>query len=218
MTRSYVFSDEAGCFTFSRGNNISRYFVVCTIALDSCDIGAGLLNLRRELVWEKMPVGNVFHATTDKQVIRDRVFAFIQEHDFRIDATILEKSKAEPQTRSTNERFYQYAWYYHLKHVAPHLLRGKSEVLITAAAIGTKKGQAVFTSAVNDVVQQTMQRQQWATTFPPSAADPCLQITDYCTWAIQRKWEMGDEQSHAIIASKIQTEYDLWRTGTKHYY
>lgn len=218
MTRSYVFSDEAGCFNFSRGPNISRYFVVCTIALDSCDIGADLLDLRRQMVWEGMPVGNMFHATNDKQVIRDRVFSFINDYDFRIDATLLEKSKAAPQTRSTNERFYQYAWYYHFKHIAPHILRGKREILITAASIGTNKGQAVFTSAVNNVVQQNLRREQWATTFPPSATDPCLQIADYCTWAIQRKWEMNDHRSHDIIADKIHTEFDLWRTGTRHYY
>jgi hypothetical protein len=30
----------------------------------------------------------------------------------------------------------------------------------------------------------------------PHMSDPCLQVADYCTWAIQRKWERGDERSH----------------------
>jgi hypothetical protein len=91
-------------------------------------------------------------------------------------------------------------------------------VLITAASIGTKKGQGVFTDAVNDVVQQHLRRDQWAAHFCSSASDPCLQVADYCTWAIQRKWERDDERSYELIKDRISYEYDLWSHGTKHYY
>ena len=218
MTRAFVFADEAGDFAFKRGDNASRYFIVCTVRLDDCNIGADLLSLRRDMVWRGDPVGPHFHATTDKQVIRDQVYDLLAKEDFRVDATILEKAKAQPQTRVHKGTFYQYAWFYHLKGVGPTLLRDKTELLVSAAAIGTKKGQAIFTNAVNKVVQQTIQRQQWRTCFPPAAADPCLQIADYCAWALQRKWERGDERSYDLIKKKIATEYDLWRRGTVHYY
>jgi len=45
-----------------------------------------------------------------------------------------------------------------------------------------------------------------------------LQIADYCTWAIQRKWERTDAKSYNIIKDRITYEYDLWGHGTKHYY
>jgi len=45
----------------------------------------------------------------DEQQIRDRVFDVLKPHGFRIDATILEKRRAQPQIRTTDERFYQYA-------------------------------------------------------------------------------------------------------------
>lgn len=64
-----------------------------------------------------------FHATTDAQAVRDRVFGVLQAHDFRIDATVLEKAKANPHTRSTEERFYKLAWWLHMKHVAPRVVR-----------------------------------------------------------------------------------------------
>jgi hypothetical protein len=54
------------------------------------------------------------------------------------------------------------------------------------------------------------------TTFCPAAADPCVQIADYCAWAIQRKWERADERSYRLIAGKIDHEYDLWARGTVH--
>jgi len=48
MPRRYIFADEAGDFAFSKGQNISQYFIVCTIAMDGCDVGVDLLRLRRE--------------------------------------------------------------------------------------------------------------------------------------------------------------------------
>jgi len=219
MTRAYIFSDEAGCFVFKRNNRASRYFIVCTVALSDCKLGTALQELRRDMIWRKMPVKNdMFHCTEDKQIIRDEVFALLSSHDFRIDATILEKSKAQPQTRGANDRFYQYAWYSHLKTIGPAILRDHDEAMISAAAIGTKKGQAVYTSAVNDVMQQTIRGKKWVTTFPPSKAEPCLQIADYCAWAIQRKWERGDTRSYDLIEDKVRREYDLFERGSHHYY
>jgi hypothetical protein len=153
MARNFIFSDEAGDFTFAKGNNISRYFIVCTVTMASCEVGSDILALRRELVWKKQPVRDFFHAAEDKQSIRDAVFEAIKTHKFKVQATVMEK-KAMPRVRTTKHRFYQYGWLYHFKHsLSPHL-KDDEEYLITAASVGTRKGQAVFTNAVNDVVQQ----------------------------------------------------------------
>lgn len=218
MSRALIFSDEAGCFVFKRNDRASRYFLVCTICLDDCSIGDELIALRRDMQWRGLPVGEEFHATEDKNAIREEVYSLIERHDFRIDVTLLEKSKAQPQTTVSQQTFYKYAWYYYFKHVGPNLLRGKTEAHITAAALGTRRGQAVYTAAVNEVLQQAIQKQQWVTSFPRTVAEPCLQIADYCAWAVQRKWERGDTRWYDRIAGKLKTEYDLWRSGSTHYY
>ncbi len=218
MARGYIFSDEAGCFAFKRGPNISRYFIVCTVTMRSCEVGHALLDLRRSLIWQRAPLGDYFHATNDKQEVRDCVFEEIRKHKFRIQATIMEKSKAQPQTRISTERFYQYGWLYHFRHGLAKQLNVDDELQITAASIGTKKTQAVFTSAVNDVVQQHWPRDRWETFFCTAASDPCVQLADYCTWAIQRKWERGDTRSYDLIKDRISYEFDLWSKGAIHYY
>ena len=218
MSRLYLFADEAGDFSFRRGHNISRFFVVCTVSMHSCQVGDDLLQLRRKLAWEGAPLGDYFHATVEAQEVRDIVFEHITSYDFSIQATVMEKSKAQRQVRSSQARFYQYGWFYHFCHGMPGVLRSGSEILITAASIGTKKKQGAFRNAVNDVVQQTVRRTPWATTFCPCAADPCLQVADYCTWAIQRKWERDDDRSYALIADRITYEFDLWEHGTQHFY
>jgi hypothetical protein len=96
----YVFADEAGNFDFSRNSGASRYFVLTTIALSDCDVGNRLLDLRRTIGWKGMHLGAVFHASEDPQAVRDEVFDLLVAADFRIDATILEKSKAQPHIRT----------------------------------------------------------------------------------------------------------------------
>ena len=219
MPDKYIFADESGDFTFTKGANISRYFIVCTIIMKDCTIGNDLMALRRRLAWEKTSaLGNYFHATADQQSIRDEVYDLIRDEDFTVQATIMEKSKAQPQVRESNERFYKYGWLYHFRHGIMSNAQKTDELLITTASVATRKAQGAFTDAVNDVVQQHISRSQWRTSFCPCACDPCLQIADYCTWAIQRKWERGDERSYKLIKNMITYEYELWERGTKHYY
>ena len=220
MARLFIFADEVGCFNFSRNQGASKYYIVCTISCRSCaDLGSTLLDLRRQLVWENAPIGEYFHASEDKQVVRDRVFKALQKHDFSIQATIMEKSKALPRIRPTHHRFYQYGWFYHFKHAAPKIIRSVTELHITTASVGTHKGQARFSEAVNDVVQQVLGGgRAHRTNFCRSIADPCLQATDYCTWAIQKKWEANNVRSYDLIKDRIVHEVDMWAHGNTNHY
>ena len=177
-----------------------------------------LLALRRQLSWEKAKLGEYFHASEDSQPVRDRVFELIGKQSFTIQATIMEKSKALPKIRSSSDVFYKYGWFYHFSYGLKSFIESTTELHITAASVGTKKTQISFTDGVNDVVRQTIKRRQWATAFWPCGTDPCLQIADYCTWAIQRKWERQDTRSYDLIKNRIVYEYDLWSHGTVHHY
>jgi hypothetical protein len=219
--RRFIFADEAGDFEFSRKPNVSKYFIVCAMKTESCDLGHDLLRLRRDLLWDGVPIPDYFHATADKQYVRDRVFEVLNAHEFEIYAQVLEKSKAQSQIRETRHRFYKHAWYYLFKHTMPRIVRSvDDQLMVTTASIGVKKGQADFSSAVLEVLKQTQQIDSgsWRTTFCSSASDPCLQAADYCTWAIQRRWERGDPRSYDLIKHKIKYEFELWRHSGKHYY
>lgn len=218
MARIYVFADEAGDFAFRRGPNISKYFIVCSITLTSCDVGEELLRLRREMAWKRLKQDDYFHATTDNQATRDLVFEIISNNKIRIDATVLQKSKTQPHTRLSDSMFYQHAWYYHFKHLTNFIIKSGDELQVTIASIGTKKTRGAFLNAINNVLGQTANRCNSVTGFWPAQADPCLQIADYCTWAIQRKWERNDTRSHDIIKSQISSEFDLYQTGSTEYY
>jgi Protein of unknown function (DUF3800) len=216
----YLFVDEAGCFTFERKPNVSRYFILCTVTMTDLSVSDSLRELRHDLVWEKnSDLGDYFHACTDTQEIRDKVFSTILPHEFHIQATIVEKSKAQPQTRANKARFYKYPWFYHFKHgISPHV-KVKTPLLVTAASIGNRKEKTTFLGAITNVLSQTVSGSSSAgVDFRPCVADPCLQVADYCAWAIQRKYERNDERSYIGIKDRITYEYDLWSKGSKHYY
>jgi hypothetical protein len=45
-----------------------------------------------------------------------------------------------------------------------------------------------------------------------------LQIADYLTWAVYRKWDRNDSRSYDLIRKFVQSEFDIFRTGTTYYY
>jgi hypothetical protein len=210
MGRIYVFADEAGNFNFDRSPGASRYFILITVTLADCSVGHDLLELRRQLAWEGVELTDHFHATEETQAVRDRVFAILARHDFRVDSTIFDKPKVRPHLRADDTTFYKY--------VAAQIAEQDDELLVIAASLGTKRRQIAFRGAVRDVVLQVAQATHIQTAFWPAAIDPCLQVADYCCWAIQRKWERGDNRSHVLIAEKIASELDIFRFGSVTHY
>jgi hypothetical protein len=86
-----LLADEAGDFTFASGTNINRYFIVCTIMMHNCKIGDDLLALCRELAWNRAPLRDYFHVSSDAQVIRDSVCDLIKNYSFTIQANVMQK-------------------------------------------------------------------------------------------------------------------------------
>lgn len=139
---------------------------------------------------------------------------------FRTDVTILDKSKAERHLTASEERYYQYAWFYPFK---PLIWRGVIQhgdaLVVVVASLGTRKRRQLFRDAVDDVINQC---------YPSGIArrvvalndesDYGLQAADYAVWAVMRKWEQGDPRSYNMINGSVASEYDLFRTGKKHYY
>lgn len=98
MTRAHIFSDEAGCFKFRDHQRFSRYFMVCTVAMEDCDITHSLLDLRRDVVWRGLPVSKEFRATADKNDVRGEVCSLLSDCDFRTDVVFIENRKISPKT------------------------------------------------------------------------------------------------------------------------
>jgi len=219
MSRIHLYGDESGNFDWQHPPKASKYFILTTVVVDgSHQIAHDLLSLRRELAWKGVDIDREFHATEDAQAIRDEVFKIIGGHSLRVDATILEKAKAQPHLRVTPERFYQYAWFYHMRHVRPLVAGAGDELFVVAASVGTKKKRKAFQGGVDDVLTQVAGKCIYETACWPAAIDPCLQVADYCCWAIFRRFESNDNRSYDLIKHHVKTMFDLFKNGVKYYY
>lgn len=211
MRRIYVFGDEAGDLTFKApGDGISRYFMIGTVTTTDCAVGEHLLALRRDLAFDTGVQLTEFHATSDKQHVRDQVFEVLAEADFRIDVTILAKAKAYSYIKADPIRFYKTAWWLHFKFVAPKIAQTDDELLVVASSLSIERKRKLVGKAVGDVVTQVAPTVKCHTLFAPAATDPCLQMADYSTWAIQRRHERGDLRSYDLIKDKIKSEFKPW--------
>lgn len=217
MARVYVFADESGNFDFSKKRGASRYFILTTVTIPECAVGDELQKLRREMAWRGVGLASEFHASVDSQDVRNEVFGLLQAHHFRVDVTVLDKTKAQPQTRISDERFYQTAWFLHFKYVAPRIASLYDELLVVSSSLGTNKGRAAFHAAVSSVARQVSGSQCRVACWV-CHSEPCLQVADYCCWAVQRKWESNDVRSYALIHDKIATEFEPFRFGKTVYY
>jgi len=222
MSRVHVFGDEAGDLAFRPpSEGISRYFIIGTVALDDCAIGSELLDLRRELAWNGLHL-DCLHATSDKQRVRELVYDIIARRNLRFDATILDKRKARPYTYGDPLYFYKLAWYLHFKYVAEEIADARDELLVVASSLQIKRKikttKAAIHKAVTEVVNQVSPTVVCHCAFTPAKTDPCLQIADYMTWAIQRKYEVDDLRSYERIEHQIKSEFEPFAVGPETFY
>ncbi len=218
MARISIFADETGNFHFSRKPGASRFFILTTVTVRDYSVGDAIMELRRSMLWDRLGTACELHAVDNDWLTRNRVFDTLDQHDFRVDSTILEKAKAEPQVRTSEARFYKIAWYYHMKHLVPRVATSSDELLVVAASLGTKQKRQTMHATVRDVVEQVSPTIDYRTASWSAHSEPCLVAADYCAWAVGRKWERGATDAYDRIRLKVRSEYDLWRPGTTLHY
>jgi hypothetical protein len=184
--------------------------------MDDCSSGDALAHLRRELTWQGIDVSQPFHACDDTPAVRSAVFQLLKTLPIRVDATALEKRKAEPHLHD-ELALYKMGWYLHFKHVAPLIATPQDRLLVVAASLGTKKTRKLFNDSVEDVVRQVSPA-RYRVGFWEADSDPCIQVADYCCWAVQRSWELGDRSYLDLLGSKVMSNKDIFALGDKYYY
>ena len=173
--------------------------------------------MRREFAWDGLHLDQ-FHATSDKQRVRDRVFALIAESDVRFDATILDKRKALDRLRDDPLYFYKLAWYLHFKYVAPGIADARDELLVVASSLQIKRKQKTSKAAIHKAVQEVVNQVSPTVTchcaFSPASTDPCLtgrRLPDL--GSSKRKHEGSDTRSYELIEHLVSSEFEPFKIG-----
>jgi hypothetical protein len=215
----YIFLDESGNLDFS--SNGTRYFQFAGVIQERPFESYKLLSeLRYDLTEAGRDIQG-FHATEDRQEVRNRVFAIIQQFlpSMRIDALIVEKRKTRPELQAES-RFYPEMLGYFLRHVLGGTdLSPYKEVLVLTAKVKSGRNTKEFERTVKTTLSRMLPKEvHWRVLHHPSHCNFDLQIADYCSWAIFRKWNNADFRSYHLIKAAVRKEFDIFARGTTYYY
>ena len=222
MPNLYAFIDESGDGGFTPKG--SRYFSVTSMLLTDPSIGRdALFRLRHQIIEEGQDL-EYFHATTDRQVDRDRVFAILgalEPGDCRADTVLMEKAKANPALR-VPQRYYSGAvervLRYQLAAYGRDIRQFDSLVVFLDRPSQRGKEFSAMLKALKSNLPRFLHGVPYSLHFHASMSHHGLQMVDYLSWAVSVHRERGEDRPLAAVQHLVQTQLDMFRNGTKVYY
>ena len=220
MNNLYVFIDISGDYTFS---NKGSMCLVCTSLMCS-DIVLGISQLclcKHRQIDNGLDITH-FHAAEDKQATRNEVFDIIEQlKHLRVDGIILEKRKTSPKLQELKylypfliEKLLQYPFDYRGINVEQY---DKVFIFLDREACSHQEKNYIV-QAVKGYLRKRLQNIPFRLCMHPSSTHNHLQLVDYCSWAIFRKWEKGDFRSYNRICPLIKGEFPIFQHGTIMWY
>ena len=215
----YIFLDEAGNLDFSPTG--TRFFLFGAVTKERpFHAYKELTDLKYDLAERGIDL-DYFHASENAQPVRSRVFEIIRRNleGVRVDALIVEKRKTGPALQ-VEEQFYPRMLGYLLKYIlGQHDLSLYKEVIVFTDRIPIHKKRDAIEKAIKVTLAKLLPTTMtYRVLHHESKSNLDLQIADYCTWAIYRKWNAADPRSYQHIQSAVKSEFEIFCTGTTHYY
>lgn len=225
----FMFIDEGGNFDFSPSG--SSFYSLTSLVTHNPSILIDELNDKRFSILSKLELGGLgdiyleeklsrkYHASEDKQVVRDEVFKIIQKAErnlIRAISVVAQKNKTNPSIRD-EVSFYG-------KLVMPLLkfaLKGYrfSHLVIFLDNSPINKRKSALLKNIKKTLSNEFPNNTYSVYCVPSESNYMLQVADYINWAIFRKWESKDERSYVLIKSYLEKEeLDIFARGDTTYY
>jgi hypothetical protein len=197
----YLCLDESGNFDFSPGG--TRFFVLTCVAVSRpFPAHRKLLDTRYDLLESGLDLQH-FHASEDRQAVRDKVFGAIAEElsEYRTYSVVVRKDITAPSLRPP-ESLYPLAFEWLMNYILPRSCAGDVEtiVVITDDLPEKKKRNAIEKGLKMALKPLIPPGKPYHLYHHQSRSDINLQIADYFGWAIYRKWENDDARSYNLVS------------------
>jgi hypothetical protein len=206
----YIYMDESGDVGF--GEKSSRWFLFTLIMTDD----KRSLERIAKKVWRTIRkkhkhVGEL-HASKEKDQTRTRVLQMLKdEGDAKIMAIILNKKKVHVDLQAQKNFLYNYTANILLDRlINTKILNKDQQIHLIVDRKDTKKNlRENFISYITEAMHKRDHKKFKMDLFA-SHDDKCLQVVDFASWAIFRKYERGDFEFYEIIKDKIIDEKVLF--------
>jgi len=210
----YIFLDEAGNLDFSR--NGTKYFVLGGITKERpFNAYKEMAELKYDLVEHGMGL-EYFHAAEDNQATRNQVFDIIESNlaDVTVDSLIAEKQLVAASWQA-EEQFYPRMLGTLLREILKHYsLAEFAEVIVFTDSLPVSRKRTAVEKGVKMTLTAMLPTNvRYRVLHHASKSNPDLQIADYCTWAIYRKWNLQDLRSFQRIKPAVRSECEVHSTG-----
>jgi len=220
MKTLYLFIDEGGNFDFS-AKGTEYFMLTCLIEERPFPSYDKLRALRYDLLESGIDI-EYFHATEDKQNVRDDVFAIIHENldKMNVCSMIAQKNKTHPSLQEAS-KFYMHIFQMLMKWVVKKHVHGKGyeRIVVFTDTMPVAKKKRAMEKGVKSVLKSLLDEGiTYRIYHHQSKSNFNLQVVDYCNWAIYRKWSRDDMRSYDIIKPCIDAEWDVYRNGGKTFY
>lgn len=211
---AYIFLDESGDLGFNfNKHGTSDFFIVTFLFLD------GSKKLLEKIVKKthaelskkiKRRIG-VLHATNEKPITRRRLLKRLANIDCHIMCIYLNKKEVFTKLRDEKDVLYNYVTNILLNRIyIKQVIQINKEIELIASRRETNKFlNENFKIYLSQQVGNNSNKNMRISIKTPSE-EKSLQAVDFVSWAIFRKYEMGDEHYYNFFKTRIIEENPLY--------
>lgn len=215
----YIFLDESGNLDFSDSG--SRYFVLTSVSTRRpFPFSSALDEFKYDCLESELDIQS-FHCAEDRQRVRNKVFAIIGANlgSLRVDSLIVEKRKTGPALREET-RFYPEMLGYLLKYVLPGESQPGTAITVITDRLPLQRKRRAIEKAIKGALASMvpLSLPSYRILHHESKSHYGLQVADYCCWAVAKKWGSKDLRSYNLIRPAVQSEFEIFQSGTRYYY
>jgi len=208
---SFILLDESGDLGFKLDKGSSRFFVVTILFAQSKRPLEKIARTVHGSLRKKFKRVGVLHAYREEDSTRRRLLSRLAQTDCSILAIVLNKEKVYTRLQDEKAVLYNYVTNILLDRLfRRHPISPDQPITLIASQRETNR-------FLNENFKSYLQRQavsnhhlilQIAVASPEK--EKALQVVDFASWAIFRKFEHGDESYRSLIADRIIEEVPLF--------
>lgn len=225
----YIFVDEAGDMDFSTKGS-KHYMFNFLIKKRPFRLHEYIANYKYSLIERNLKSSNErldierFHACEDNKYIREELFNIISTFDNGLVKTysyILDKPKVSPHKRQEKDRFYIDNLSYAIQKLLDEIKIDKDFIIITdrLPIEKNKKNQiGALKKGIKDYLRSKHLNLRYDIFHHSSASSVNLQIVDYISWAIFRKYEHNDNYYYNKIEKYLMKVDEVTKNRTITHY
>lgn len=211
---SYIFIDESGDLGFDKGKHNSRYFVITALFISEKKYLEKVVKKIHSTLHKKVKAlgGGVLHSVKEKPTTRKRLLNLLLKIKLSVMVIYIDKSKVYTNLQNEKHILYNYITNILIDRIFTKKLidKGKNITLIASKRETNKYLNLNFKDYLKNVIKNNHKLDIEVLVKTPSE-EKSLQVADFISWSVFRKYELGDVEYYKIIKSLIVEENKLYK-------